>query len=578
MATLDELEKAIRVADAAGRKDDVRALGAEYQRLSQPKITSENYLPDAQGNAERIEYRQPAPAPSMADRAIGAGEAALAAGTGMTGGMAGYMGGTVGGLVDSVRGGTFGTPQGGQDVKRSAEQGAANLTFMPRTSEGQKYAQGLATAGQAMVPLTPMMMEAPAALRGLRAGMEKRSAARYAEPLRTQSKQKQAIGTSIQETPRNPENAPFKITEAGKVAKDSVAAETLRQGFDEGVIATVKDAAPADVGRIGKMVDILKQGTKDAKFRMENRATDVVGDVVSKMVSHVADARRKAGKQLNVVAEGLKGQKVDSSPILSAFQEKLSNSGVKILTEPDTGKQRLSFKGSDFYKLKGSENAIKSLAERMKGVDLTDARELHGLKKYIYETVSYGNKSKSGMTPKAERMLKGLARDINETLASNFDDYAAANKVYSSSSDALEALQKGAGTSIDLEGASADKALGTSLRRLLGNTQSRVSLGESIKKLQQVVKETGGAVDGDVGTLAMVADELDRMFGTTATTSFKGQINQALKTGVEAAKGRSLTGLAIDAAGEGINKARGINDKAALSSMEEVRIHSRALD
>ena len=149
--------------------------------------------------------------------------------------------------------------------------------------------------------------------------------------------------------------------------------------------------------------------------------------------------------------------------------------------------------------------------------------------------------------------------------------------VYSSSSGALESLQKGVGTSIDLSSGRADKSLGTSMRRLLGNTQSRVKLMDALDELQGVVKETGGSIDDNIMMQAKFADELERMFGSSAPTSFGGQIERHAGRAIDSVTSKQgATRAAIDAAAKLAGKAVGINEEAAIAAAERL-LKSKAL-
>lgn len=99
---------------------------------------------------------QPQPAPSLADRAIGAGEAALSTATGMTGGAVGGAVGLGRGLVQAIQDGTFGTSQAADMVARSIEDGAAALTYQPRTATGQDYTEAVGQVMQAALPAMPV--------------------------------------------------------------------------------------------------------------------------------------------------------------------------------------------------------------------------------------------------------------------------------------------------------------------------------------------------------------------------------------------------------------------------------------
>jgi hypothetical protein len=92
------------------------------------------------------------PAPSLGQRIIGAGEAALTAITGATGGTAGLIGGTVGGLAGSILSGQFGTPEAAQEVERAAIEQAQRFTYQPRTRAGREQAEALGEFVQQVAP------------------------------------------------------------------------------------------------------------------------------------------------------------------------------------------------------------------------------------------------------------------------------------------------------------------------------------------------------------------------------------------------------------------------------------------
>lgn len=113
---------------------------------------------------------QPAPEePGIGDQLVGAGETALALGTGATGGAVGMIGGTLKGLAEQILSGQFGTQQAADLVEQEAMRGAEALTYSPRTQAGQEQTRAV---GEAMAPLAavaPMTAELGAIGRGAQA-------------------------------------------------------------------------------------------------------------------------------------------------------------------------------------------------------------------------------------------------------------------------------------------------------------------------------------------------------------------------------------------------------------------------
>src|SRR5574341_1452429 len=106
--------------------------------------------------------RPPAPSPSFGQRVEGALEAALTTVTGATGGTLGLAKGVIGGLIDTFRAGEYGTQRGASRVERAATEGAAQLTYEPRTETGREYAGAV---GEAMSVLPPVIGVAPTGVR-----------------------------------------------------------------------------------------------------------------------------------------------------------------------------------------------------------------------------------------------------------------------------------------------------------------------------------------------------------------------------------------------------------------------------
>ena len=125
---------------------------------------------------------QPAPAaaavpapPSIGQRVVGVGEAALTAATGATGGTIGMIGGTLQGLAREILAGRFGTPEAMRAIEASAMQGMQAGTYEPRTQAGRETLQAI---GEATAPLAPLMGVAPM----LNVPVQAAAAARQAMP------------------------------------------------------------------------------------------------------------------------------------------------------------------------------------------------------------------------------------------------------------------------------------------------------------------------------------------------------------------------------------------------------------
>lgn len=150
MATLQELELALVNADKAGDLDAARRLAAVLVKARQDTT---NQIPDTIVPGTTQEYVEP----SLGEKIIGTGEAALTLGTGAIGGTAGLIGGTLKGLAEQILSGQFGSREAANLVEKSAMQGAQALTYAPRTQSGQEQVQAVGEVLQNVPPVIPVI-------------------------------------------------------------------------------------------------------------------------------------------------------------------------------------------------------------------------------------------------------------------------------------------------------------------------------------------------------------------------------------------------------------------------------------
>lgn len=357
--------------------------------------------------------------------------------------------------------------------------------------------------------------------------------------------------------------------ETPRIAKDKVATEAVKQGFDEGVIASIKAASPADRRKMREMVSIKESVSKDLVKGQRIRPSDVVGRSVKERISFIANKKREAGKAIEKAAENLKGKTVKSADAFNNFADDLQD--LDITFDIDTKKP--VFDGSMLEGDVASQKILETIINRAKGAARNggDAYELHKLKRFIDNKVNYGV-SKEGLSGDAERIVKRLRRNIDEALDKADPDYDAANTIYSETKSVLDDIQGVAGKKIDIEGASADKSLGTLSRRLMSNAQSRVQLLDALDQLEVLSKKYGAGFDDDIMVQALFFDELDTVFKPSARTSLHGEFEKAAARGARAVaepKG-GVIDLAAGAVGKAAKKIQGINEENAYKAIKEL--------
>lgn len=558
---------------------------------------------------------------------VGAGEsfvsgadAALAMGSGIVaetlGGLGGLGAAALGGVDDGVdfqnkvRDSLSYTPrtEGGAELLKGAGEAmqtgmeyarkpASGILGLTEIATGQGLDQAVSTIGKAqnegvgvamgdrimeetgnpelatMARMTPDLLMSAAGLKALDKGPKAiaKAATEKTNPVfQYQSPVKKKIGNLIDRGSSDISTAKFGVVKradgTSKTVSNKAAKIAIKQGFDEGVVSTIKAASPRDKSKMLQMVHVSQQGKNNKLFASANRPTDVVGNSVMKRVSTVVAEKKKAGSQLEAVANDLKEFTVDYKPAIDQFIADLDGIGVKI------GKDlKPIFRGSDIEQSKGAEGILRTLTKRLSDTDAPkSAYDVHRLKKFIDEHVEYGKRSQKGLTGTAERIVKDLRHNLDGILDANFPEYDRVNTTYKQTRDVLENVQKAAGSRINMSGPNANKAMGTVMRKLLSNYNTRVELVDSLSELEGVAGRIG-KFDDSLLQQVLFADELDSRFGAVARTSLKGQIEQGAKTVANAAASPSgPADLGISVGARILDKVKGVSDERAYKAIRDL--------
>lgn len=385
------------------------------------------------------------------------------------------------------------------------------------------------------------------------------------------------VARELIQTPASPNVATKVLAQGGKAVDSPVLKEAQKQGITDKAIAIIKTAPEADKEVMRNMLEIMKSGRTDALKEAKIRPASAAGKSLVDRVDHLKKVNSQAGKAIQKESEKLKGVQADLSGPIDTFGSKMDEFGVSIIPDGKGGK-KADFKDTNLAP--GDRGPIKEVVRQMsrlsKGNAEPDALDAHQLKRIIDRNVTFG-KSKSGLSEDAERALKEFRTGLNESLRNASKEYREANTEYSETLDALDSLQKSAGTNVDFFGPRADEALGTSLRRLLGNPIARVNMMNAIDEAEAIGRKYGGDFKGDITRQMLFADELDSLFGTTARASIKGQMQQVsdkaardAQSAVMATQGAPDTGLMSRIIGGSVAKARGINEENAIKAIEEM--------
>ena len=377
------------------------------------------------------------------------------------------------------------------------------------------------------------------------------------------------IKSQLAQTPDSVDLVNVRLS-GSQAVPDNEAATAIKQGWKDGTVASIKAATDTDRQAMTKMLNIFKMGEKREAFRAMNRPADILGDTVQSRVDFLASANQQAGKAIDRIANTrLRGQGVDYDPAINTFLDELGALGVKVELDQN-GVAKAILQGSDIQGDKAAQRILNTVLERLSTAKAPDAYGVHTAKRFIDTQVSYGKKNMANpLTAQAESALKNLRRNLNESLGERFPVYKAANEKYADTITALDDLQKAAGTQIDFDSPNANKALGTAMRKLTSNYGTRANLLDSLDQANQVASKYGMKMDDDIVNQLIFVNELDRMFGAAAQTSLKGQVSEAMQTGLDIARGNAAQ-RAMELVAEKAQNLRGVNKENAIKSMEEI--------
>lgn len=630
MATLQELmaiqneidSPQAQPAQSSASIDELIAIQQELDSKPRLKgsLTQEQFqsefgdVPDVLG---LVEPQQPAEGNTFGENITGAGEAALTVATGITGGTLGALAGTLDGVIKEVRSGEFGTSEAANRIGDRAAELMQMLTVAPKTEAGQDIAKSIGQFGEALAPLAglggqtaqlakatrPAVTAAATQARAMATNPVAQQAAETGLAIfKRQSPAKQRIARLIEEGSADVDTARFRIdtprtgpvggevpnspfsrlkialdVEGPKIKIDPLATETIKQGFDEGVIAAVKASSKADQAKMLKMVNLMEQGKNNRRFAAENRPSDIVGDSLMERFRVIKKANSEAGRNIRKAATDIKGKPIDLSSATNKFADSLDDLGVTLVRD-SKGNLKPDFEFSQLSP--GDRGPLKEVIRQMniQGDGGIDGLTAHRMKKIIDNNVTFG-KVKTGISGDAEKALKGFRREINKSLGDTFPEYGKQNKIYSETIDVLDTFQDIAGRKMNLTGENVDKSVGTVMRGLLSNNKTRIRLLDSVTEIEAAAKRFGGGDkklltgkgfgSDDLLNQILFVDELDSRFGPVARTSLAGEVGKEIQRGAQVVKG-GIFDAAVAVGAKGAEKARGINDKAAFKSIKEL--------
>jgi hypothetical protein len=346
------------------------------------------------------------------------------------------------------------------------------------------------------------------------------------------------------------------------VAGDKALSESIRQGVDAPTSFMVRHSTPADKQIMNKMLDVAERVFENPAATQ--RSSDLVGGSIIKRTNDLNNVLRKTGKQIDEAAQNLKGQSVAIDTATSQFSDELSQAGVRMVDG------KLNFANADFEGIKPAERLISDIFKRMQRAG-DDAYELHRLKRFIDEKVNYA-KQGEGLTGQAERIVKGLRANIDGVLDGFSGAYKTANDTYAQGIQIADVFKKFLGKDFALGDKITQTKAGMLSRRLFSNAQSRPDLLKVLDDAEKFLTGQGIKYQDDIITQAAFVNELEKIFGSQASTGIQNELKKGLQqfaTGETV--GSTFNKQGIRQAGmKVLDNARGVNMQNQIKALREL--------
>ena len=330
------------------------------------------------------------------------------------------------------------------------------------------------------------------------------------------------------------------------------ARNSVRQGIELPDAQFLYQVPKTQLPPLKKLYDAT---TKFVAGKTKTNPRELVGKPVVKRLTQLQNQVNRLGKELDTTADSLNGKTVSSYPqIMNDVNASLNKIRVSM------NKGKLKFKGSNLEGLGANEGIINNVYQRL--LKVTDAADMHRLKKYIDNNVTYG-KTSGGFTGEAESLLKSWRKQIDTALDTQFPKYNTVNTELANRIRPIKDLQKilkEDGLDIDLVNLKA----GDLMRRLTSNASSRTSIMQVLRDLDKATK-VKGKVSLNVENLVEFYSLLEKYYPEiVGKNTFKGQITGAIENvqGVQ----EMLVGVAKKMSG----KTADVQRKAINELMEDL--------
>ena len=287
-----------------------------------------------------------------------------------------------------------------------------------------------------------------------------------------------------------------------------------KRGFndiDSNFIASLDDNQKAFAK---KAIELAETAQTDKRALYGSRPIDIVGDNLVNKVTPIKKLSDTFGEKVDEVAKELRGKEVDNSQLITSLQVVLDNQGITL----KGGKW--DFSNSVYKNTPTIQNELGKAFDSILNLP-DDAFQTHIFKKSIDEIVDFGTQGE-GLKGTSANILKGLRREADQLLDTNFSTYKLANDNYKVTRDLIEEVEDNLGKNLNKEKAAAK------LRAIFSNRETRGNIKNTIAKIDEIAKRFGVDTTDNLLDQALFTEILEDLYGTQAITSLRGEVEKAV--------------------------------------------------
>ena len=344
----------------------------------------------------------------------------------------------------------------------------------------------------------------------------------------------------------------YQVGPRGNIIDDAFGEEALKQGFQKGDIASAKTANVQTKAELKKILNMKRAIQDNPSLSIDMRPTNIIGQRAMVPFNYLRDEAKRLRRELDIIAKKefeidsrllesdatgglLKGREINPRKVQDIYFNQLDDLGVTVDTI--NGKPKLNFDNSLISEDRTSQRIIKSVTNILSKDGAVDASIAHNLKRQLDTMLDFNKKSVSGLTDAGKDFAMQIRRGINDSIRDVSPRYARVNDDMSRILTIFDDFDSALGGGVDPFAKNATNQVGTTLRRLLTDVQSRENLLDSVVNLDKIAREMGANLPVDLKRLITFNRALDGRFGATSKGGFQGSIEAARGSGdVEAIK------------------------------------------